>query len=252
MKKVTSIVVTICLICISLAFFVTPGQADTQENSAEALEEALSVAKDSYLTLRLLTGGYRSLSRVVEPSEFWKDMDVLARNKGYIPADYYGKEPPLRYGDRMTSIAAWKEELSGYLDDDFLDRYMPTFEKLLVYEKDGGTFARSSAEWTDENEVDWSTARIILQDQDTITFSVISKNEYSSEFDEECTVIMRKTADGWRVAGGTLFDAFIGLIPPKTGEHTAIYALIFTLAVLPLGVFAIGAFKKRKERFSII
>ena len=40
--------------------------------------------------------------------------------------------------------------------------------------------------------------------------------------------------------------------PPKTGENTAIYALIFTLAVLPLGVFAIGAFKKRKERFSII
>jgi hypothetical protein len=35
--------------------------------------------------------------------------------------------------------------------------------------------------------------------------------------------------------------------PPKTGEHTGLYALIFTLAVLPLGVFAIGAFKKRRR-----
>ena len=141
---------------------------------------------------------------------------------------------------------AWEAELAGYLDDDFLDRYMPTFEKLLVYEKDGGTFARGGAEWTSENEVDWSTARIILQDQDTITFSVIDKNKYSSEYDAECTVIMRKTADGWRVAGGTLFEEFVALIPPKTGERTAVYALIFTLSALPLA--GIGVYRWRKRR----
>jgi LPXTG-motif cell wall-anchored protein len=57
---------------------------------------------------------------------------------------------------------------------------------------------------------------------------------------------MKKTADGWRVAGGTLFEEFVALIPPKTGENTAIYALIFTLAILPLAVLGLYGRKKRR------
>ena len=247
MKKVISIVVAICLIGISLAFFVTTGQADTQKNTVEVSEEALSVAKDSYLTLRLLTGGYRSLSNAVEPSELLIEMGVLALEKGYIPSDYYGKEPPLRYGERLNSIAAWEEELATYLDADFWCRYMPTFKTLLVYEKDGGTYAKGGAEWTNEAVLDWETAKVLSQDDHSLIFSVVYDHPYGTVFDEEVTVMMKKTEAGWRVAGGTLFDAFIALIPPQTGDPTAAYALIFTLAALPLAGFGVAEWKRRRR-----
>ncbi|MBQ8911380.1 MAG: LPXTG cell wall anchor domain-containing protein, partial [Clostridia bacterium] len=34
--------------------------------------------------------------------------------------------------------------------------------------------------------------------------------------------------------------------PPKTGEHTALYATIFVLAVLPLAGFGVYQWKKRR------
>ena len=247
MKKVISIVVAICLIGISLAFFVTTGQADTQKNTVEVSEEALSVAKDSYLTLRLLTGGYRCLTTILDPGEFLSEMGVLALEKGYIPEDYYGKEFPLRYGERLNSIAAWEEELATYLDEDFLRRYMPTFKDLLVYERDGGTYVIRGAEWTDESVPDWETAKVLSQDDHSLIFSVFYDHPYGTVFDEELTVMMKKTESGWRVAGGTLFDAFIALIPPQTGDGTAAYALIFTLAALPLAGLGVHEWKKRRR-----
>ena len=68
------------------------------------------------------------------------------------------------------------------------------------------------------------------------------------------TVEYEKTEDGWRVSGGGYFDFeyfgkedAISQDPPKTGDGTAAYALIFTLAALPLVCLGVAEWKKRRR-----
>ena len=67
------------------------------------------------------------------------------------------------------------------------------------------------------------------------------------------TVDFSKEVDGWRVSGGSFYEYVYKhtgeLIkdPPATGDGTAGYALIFTLAALPLAGFGVYEWKKRRR-----
>ena len=79
-----------------------------------------------------------------------------------------------------------------------------------------------------------------------ISNQTINSNQTLSSY--ECYTKFVNTQNGWRISVGTYFktvyDAYV--VPPKTGEHTALYATIFVLAVLPLAGFGVYQWKKRR------
>ena len=59
-----------------------------------------------------------------------------------------------------------------------------------------------------------------------------------------------KTEEGWRISESNVMDQYIDIAlpnPPATGDPTAAYALIFTLAALPLAGFGVYEWKRRRR-----
>jgi hypothetical protein len=274
MKKVISIVVAICLIGISLAFFVTTGQADTQKNTMEVSEEALSVAKDAVYFGEMIRFGYSDIVHMkfgkIAPMLSYKDLLPWAEEKGYLPDEYEGKLVPLKncvgedagwnhsmwaYADRFTTVDQMKKELKRYFLYDFCeliscgghaedDRFQ-TCVNHNIQEYQGRVYG--NAELVDLSYLPiWETARLGSIDANSAQL-IVSVADHS----EEETILLTKTSEGWRVSGGSYFemryDISIPPVPPKTGDPTAAYALIFTLAALPLAVFGVAEWKRRRR-----
>lgn len=150
----------------------------------------------------------------------------------------------LNYHDRMDSIAKWEEETLKYFTSNWRGVLPTNSVGTSLLEHEGQTYG--FGDQLIEFQPWYQSIKLISLSEKTaeIQVDVI----YDGFYDDTLTVEFVNTQNGWRISGGTYFktvyDAYV--VPPKTGENTALYALIFTLAVLPLAVLGVFLNKYRK------
>ena len=241
-----------------LAGTVFPFYVAAENSTEEILKELIIVGEEAELFCYTVEEIFSDSSSHKTETAMW----AYAMERGYVT------EPPEQwvelngslyypYASKMDSIAKWQTEVARLYSEDFLGFTDPSpthYEEPLIVEKDGRTYGttydkegRGFFVWKDANLIYYSGERAVLSSN-----VLMATPEDLVPSGEIKTISFIKTENGWRVSGGSYWEfhhpKYIDQIdPPKTGEHTGLYALIFTLAVLPLGVFAIGAFKKRRR-----
>ena len=231
------------------------------------------MAKDAVYFGEMIRFGYSDLVSMkfdkIHPVDSYIDVVAWAEEKGYLPDEYEGKSVPMKncvgeevgwnhpmraYADRFATLEQMKKELDRYFLYDFCelisckghaeDDLVRTCVNPHIQEYQGRVYGNAELEDLSYLPI-WETARLGATDADRAEL-IVSVADHS----EEETILLVKTSEGWRVLGGSYFemryDISIPENPPKTGEHTALYATIFVLAVLPLAGFGVYQWKKRR------
>ena len=174
------------------------------------------------------------------------DAEYLSENMELISvSDIPHYTAVINYHKRMTSISEWEKETKKYFVNAWKN-ILPAYEPYAtVFERNGQTYGYGGDE---KNYSPWyeSVRLCSLTDQ---TAEIEVSLLYAGGYIRETTVEFLKTENGWRISGGTYFESIYGAYadPPKTGDSTAAYALIFTLAALPLAGFGVYEWKKRRR-----
>jgi LPXTG-motif cell wall-anchored protein len=242
------------LLVMILAFNLLVLNFGMQINAKEApdLEELVQIAREGEAFAYLLSGNRLALLRLdiggEDTRERCQDFYDVFVEKGYFPkylseegSEY--DEVPFYYfsvSEEMQDKSAWTKELRKYFTDDhwrLLDR--------LTY-KDGNLYLIQDIGEHFPMDLAWDTGKISSSSDDEVV--VEFKREGVSDYVGDYFKFVR-TEEGWRISESNVMDQYIFVsVPelPKTGEHTGLYALIFTLAVLPLA--GIGVYRWRKRR----
>ena len=231
-------------------------------------QELTALGKDAENFARMLTNDFTAAAVVYgtgEPSIWKKQNDVaefMAKN-GYLDGDVgEAIELPLRWNSEYTdwynpfaarfdSLEKWDEEVLRYFTSDFLGLIRDPYSRVQEYE--GKTYCSTMNRFC-YFYINWENCVLteLTEEHAEITAEIFLEDEELHR--GYATVEYEKTEDGWRVSGGGYFDFeyfgkedAISQDPPKTGDPTAAYALIFTLAALPLAGFGVYEWKKRRR-----
>ena len=266
-------------ISLALALFLALGWCIAFPSYAaneEVLGELAAVGQDAEIFARVFKNDFTKAVYVAKTGETTPFYTINAgavflTEHGYID-DHVGEAVtlPMFGGEefphnplsiQFDSLEKWDEEVLNYFTSDFLGLVRAVLGLIppLIQEHNGKTYCATINDYC-FFYINWDSAVLtqLSEEHAEITAEILTATD--GEMYAYGTVEFEKTERGWRVCGGSYFDfEYLGeddalsrtppvaIDPPKTGEHTGLYALIFTLAVLPLGVFAIGAFKKRRR-----
>ena len=266
MKKFVSLTLTLLLLLplFSLASLTASGE------EAPDFAELVALGKDAETFAMMLKQSFHPTAcdivyKKMSQDEVIKRTRELVFRKGYVDEHIAETVCPLEdpngngfdiiqyypFSERMASLEIWNKEVRKYFVSDFLGLVNSSGDVPVIVEYNGKTYGMNTvdtffyADWDECGLTDYS------QQHAEITVLVVSAEDGNGL--GYATVDFSKETNGWRVSGGSFYEyvyehtGSLIATPPKTGEHTGLYALIFTLAVLPLGVFAIGAFKKRRR-----
>ena len=241
-----------------LAGTVLPICVAAETSTQEILKELITVGKEAELFCYTVEELFSDGSAHKTETVMW----AYAMEKGYVT------EPPEQwlelngrlyypYASKMDSIEKWQTEVAGLYAEDFLgfvDQSPVHYSEPLIVEKDGRTYGTTYGKegrgffvWEDADLTYCSEKYAVLSSE-----ILMATTEGLMPSGEIGTISFVKTEDGWRVSGGSYWTfhhpKYIDeSVPPQTGDPTAAYALIFTLAALPLAGLCAAEWKKRRR-----
>lgn len=235
---------------------------DFSEEYPQAYEELVALAKgaDNFAMFALgrslewtyVVNKVDSLETAGENAVFWNIRIQPFVEKGYIdkkltvnPSFDYHSDFYLYFDlpDAMQTMQAWEEAVKEYFTGDhwgILQRIVKRSGRYVILADRGGG-EDLEADWENAKLVEYSESRAVL------TVDDINAGPYFPEM-RDMTFVFVKTKDGWRIDESSYMMERCEIInPPATGDPTAAYALIFTLAALPLAGFGVAEWKKRRR-----
>jgi hypothetical protein len=266
LKRTISLILALLLCEAALA--LAPLTASGEE--APDLEELAVLGKDAETFAMMLRQSFHPTAidivceRMSQDEVIGRTRELLLR-KGYVDEHIAETVCPLEdpddkgldiieyypFSEKMVSIEIWNEEVRKYFVSDFLGLVNSGGDVPVIVEYNGKTYGMNTvdtyfyADWDECFLTDYS------EQYAEITVLVVSAEDGNGL--GYATVDFSKEADGWRVSGGSFYEYVYKhtgeLIkdPPATGDGTAAYALIFTLAALPLAGFGVYEWKKRRR-----
>ena len=192
------------------------------------------------------------LENAGEHLEFWNIGIQPFVEKGYIgeqltidPSFDYNTDFFLYFDlpDAMQTMQAWEEAVGEYFTGDhwgILQRIVKRNGRYMILADRGGHYL--AADWENAKLVEYSESHAVL------TVDDVNAGPYFPE-ERDMTFVFVKTEAGWRIDESTYMTKRCEemIDPPKAGDSTAAYALIFTLAALPLAGFGVYEWKKRRR-----
>ena len=275
LKRTISLILALLLCEVALA--LAPLTASGEE--APDLEELAVLGKDAEMFARVFRNDFTKAVYVAatgEKTPFYtiNAAAVFLTEHGYID-ECVGEAVTLSMGGdgeefphnplskQFDSLEKWDEEVLNYFTSDFLGlvRAVPGIMKPLIQEHNGKTYCATIVDYC-FFYINWDSAVLtqLSEEHAEITAEIVGANEQEGEMFAYGTVEFAKTERGWRVCGGSYFDFDhlgeddalsrtppVAIDPPKTGDPTAAYALIFTLAALPLAGLGVAEWKRRRR-----
>ncbi len=276
MKEYSKAISLVLALCLALGWCIEFPSNATNE---EVLEELTVVGKDAEMFARVFRNDFTKAVYVAATGEMTPFYTINAAavfltEHGYID-ECVGKAVTLSMrGDgeefphnplskQFDSLEKWDEEVLNYFTSDFLGlvRAVPGIMKPLIQEHNGKTYCATIDDYC-FFYINWDSAVLtqLSEEHAEITAEIVGANEQEGEMFAYGTVEFAKTERGWRVCGGSYFDFDhlgeddalsrtppVAIDPPKAGDPTAAYALIFTLAALPLAGFGVAEWKRRRR-----
>jgi hypothetical protein len=264
-KKFLSLILVLSL--TMTVFLFSPAAVSAEE--APDFAELVALGKDAETFAMMLKQSFHPTAcdivyKKMSQDEVIKRTRELVFRKGYVDEHIAETVCPLEdpngngfdiiqyypFSERMASLEIWNKEVRKYFVSDFLGLVNSSGDVPVIVEYNGKTYGMNTvdtffyADWDECVLTDYS------QQHAEITVLVVSAEDGNGL--GYATVDFSKETNGWRVSGGSFYEyvyehtGSLIATPPKTGEHTALYALIFTLAVLPLA--GIGVYRWRKRR----
>ena len=251
MKKKVCIIVIFAMIVM----VIKPVSVFASDSDLEEQKGVLEIAKEADMFYYFVDHGFYSWCCYPEYAD--EEMLSFAEEKGYVTeapgeriiVDFDGSEIwYYPYAPQMDSFEKWNGELKSYFVEDFLGLLDndSLFKPPLVIEKEGVTYGTSQVREY-RGFFGWDDVAVTKL---TKIVAILTAPEYYYYDDGigtygEKTIELVKTEDGWRVSGGSYFGNENSL--PETGDSTAAYALIFTLAALPLAGLCVAEWKRRRR-----
>ena len=180
-------------------------------------------------------------------------------NAVQLEKDIFENTPEAAYPKGVT-IESLKSLYYRYFAYDFAGVFACTVRRehdtekchLDIFLKDSdGRLYCTPGEYTDDSmtadvmgpdEIFWASARITEQSKNKIQMTLygVNPDEYF------WTVEFMKTANGWRISGGTYFPPAVQSYP-ETGDNTPVFVALIALPALGLSVLAVKKGKKRRR-----
>ncbi|MBP3321001.1 MAG: hypothetical protein J6M12_01475 [Clostridia bacterium] len=264
-KKILSVVLLVALFGVSLNVFGANGEenfVDLSMRHPQEYAELVALAKDAELFTLFAWGEplewmyvvnkVDSLETAGENAIFWNYTIQPFVEKGYIdekltvnPSFDYHTDHFLYFDlpDAMQTMQAWEEAVQEYFTGDhwgILRRIVKRNGRYVIL-ADRGVGYNLEADWENAKLVEYNESRAVLTVDDidgALSFAEM----------RDMTFVFVKTKDGWRIDESTYMVQRCGKgTPPQTGDPTSAYALIFTLAALPLAGFGVAEWKRRRR-----
>ena len=249
LKRTISLILALLLCEAALA--LAPLTASGEE--APDLEELVQTAREGEAFAYLLSGNRLALLRLNIGDEDTREScqnfyDAFVA-KGYFleqlseDGSKYDEAPFYYFSvsEEMQDKSAWTKELEKYFTEDhwgLLDRLVYKDGKLYLMQDIGEHFPMG---------LEWNSGKISSASDTEVV--VEFKREGVSDYIGDYFKFV-KTEEGWRISESNVMDQYIDIAlpdPPKAGDPIAAYALIFTLAALPLAGLGVYEWKKRRR-----
>ena len=253
----------------------------------QLLKELADIGKDAEDFTRILSSGCFESSAAIRGEEIpygeeSKRTAAFLREKGYVDDDLENSElfpyfdipeseelfPYRPFSAQFTSLEDLKKEYEKYVESDFLK--LIDNKNPILKERGGRVYFGQAMVGLSSPVALWEHACLIAY---TDTQAVVAVPVYEGmgeidfrDFYGYTTVEFVKTADGWRVSGGSFYDFVyndqntlteklpkIASLPetdpkpPKTGEDTLVYLLPLCLSLAGFGGVTLALCKKRRR-----
>ena len=252
---VTTTVLVLCLM-LPVGLFA--------DNSYKEEQDVVEAAKEAELFAELIRGkGYAAAYEYSQGIE--NELTAFCSKNGYLDEESgeglwmnpYKSDSEVKYlyypfAKEFDTLKKWDDEVLNYFTSDFLGlipHSVSEYGFIYLREYQGKTYVGSEDSTELFYSIDWGKVELTSRTAESALLTVGVKDNYGYD-GEMKTLHLIKTDDGWRVDGGTFWEldfADYEYTPPETGDPTAAYALIFTLAALPLAGLCVAEWKRRRR-----
>ena len=256
--KLFIVTTTVLVLCLTLPVGLFA------DNSYKEEQDVVEAAKEAELFAELIRGkGYAAAYEYSQGIE--NELTAFCSKNGYLDEESgeglwmnpYKSDSEVKhlyypFAKEFDTLKKWDDEVLNYFTSDFLGlipHFVSEYGFIYLREYQGKTYVGSEDSTELFYSVDWENVELTSRTAESALLTVGVKNGYGDDEGTK-TLHLMKTDDGWRVDGGTFWEldfADYEYTPPATGDGTAAYALIFTLATLPLAGFGVYEWKKRRR-----